>query len=409
MIHHTYLVYRYAPKTDRIERHLVAKYAIVDGDFLILADYADVFHGMTDGPLTADAERKLARITKSSYCQVVQKPTYSPGDAPPDEESDPTPAVGEDATNSTTRRPAVFDFHREGMDQPHRVEVRGSAVVLDGNALEPEEAQRLLADVRSGLGSLRYVPSMQTELQKIEYTYFDMHKAEGVGFNDAWQVMRGLVESGHLPKEHFDSIRKELYQDEMTPLGNKRAFHEHLAGGPRPGVYMLGDLNGLKAMNDAAGHDAGDSAIKSTGHAIRNAINATVGSGNAKAWRIGGDEFGIHAASYEHAGQILRHLRGELEKVPAIAGTHKLSMSVGLGPDHLVADQALYHAKNQKQAKIVELGGNPHDRAGKIQAPDALYVHSLHPGFEGPVPVQSQANIPPPKTPPVLSEPVINA
>lgn len=66
--------------------------------------------------------------------------------------------------------------------------------------------------------------------------------------------------------------------DESTGLARRKPFLDHLAAlladtrasGP-VGVVFL-DLNGLKAINDRAGHEAGDRAIAAAGQIIREAI-----------------------------------------------------------------------------------------------------------------------------------------
>ncbi len=389
MFHHTYLVYRYEPRADRHEKRLVAKYAIVNGEFMVLSDYVGLFHGMEEGKLTPKIQRALERIGSASYYEIVQRPAYRKGTAPPEETPDATAAVGEDV--GTKARPSVFEYLREGMDRPHRLEIAKSRVVLDGNTLTPDEAQRILSEARSGLATIRYVKDMETSIHKAEANLFGLDLQKTEGFGASWEALRGLVDKGHLSHDHFDALRRELYVDEMVPgVGNKRAFLEHLNSGPRTGVYAALDANHLKAINDALGHEAGDSAIKATGNAMRAAIDGTVGSGKAKSWRVGGDEFYLHANSHDEMAQILRHLRGGLEAVPPLGGTHKLSVSVGLGPDHLIADQALYHAKGAKEAKIRALGGDPEDRKSPIRAPDAMYAHSLHPGHEGPLAVETE-------------------
>ena len=55
--------------------------------------------------------------------------------------------------------------------------------------------------------------------------------------------------------------------DELTGLGNRRAFYEHvdshLAGEPdRTGALLLLDLDRFKEVNDSLGHHAGDDLLR---------------------------------------------------------------------------------------------------------------------------------------------------
>jgi hypothetical protein len=42
------------------------------------------------------------------------------------------------------------------MSHPHTIEVRGDGVVLNGSTLSPQESMKILDNVRSGVGTLRY-------------------------------------------------------------------------------------------------------------------------------------------------------------------------------------------------------------------------------------------------------------
>jgi diguanylate cyclase (GGDEF)-like protein len=83
--------------------------------------------------------------------------------------------------------------------------------------------------------------------------------------------------------------------DPLTGLRNHRAFQEDLARElqrvARTGIplaLVMLDLDGLKAINDRLGHQAGDERIQGLAGAIRDSLRATdIG------YRIGGDEFAV--------------------------------------------------------------------------------------------------------------------
>src|SRR5262249_210201 len=132
-----------------------------------------------------------------------------------------------------------------------------------------------------------------------------------------------------------------------------------------------------------------------------------VGRKKAKAFRVGGDEFHAHFPDQESASRFSRTLRNKLDELAPVGGTHKLSMSIGMGhtPEH--ADKALYHAKDAKNA------------AGYAPGKAQTHAHSLVPGFEGAVPVgkvqappavaQQPLKPPPLPAPPKPVHPVIEA
>lgn len=83
--------------------------------------------------------------------------------------------------------------------------------------------------------------------------------------------------------------------DTLTPLLNRRAFLREVERGiarvARHGSHIaviIGDLDGLKAINDGAGHQAGDAALLHVGYALKAELRAS-----DIVARIGGDEFGL--------------------------------------------------------------------------------------------------------------------
>jgi diguanylate cyclase (GGDEF)-like protein len=86
-------------------------------------------------------------------------------------------------------------------------------------------------------------------------------------------------------------LREHATQDFLTHLGNARAFDDELAkrcAAGAPFTLMLADVDDLKRINDAHGHEAGNNALRLVADMLR---EHTV-SGDAIA-RIGGDEFAI--------------------------------------------------------------------------------------------------------------------
>ena len=83
--------------------------------------------------------------------------------------------------------------------------------------------------------------------------------------------------------------------DPLTELRNHRAFHEDLAttthqvgrSGTPVSLVML-DLDGLKAVNDTFGHQAGDDCLRTLADAVRVTCR-----GSDCGYRVGGDEFAV--------------------------------------------------------------------------------------------------------------------
>ena len=80
------------------------------------------------------------------------------------------------------------------------------------------------------------------------------------------------------------------YHDKLTGLYNRRFYEEEIRRldieRNLPISIIIGDVNGLKILNDAFGHDKGDELLKKAAHAIYNACRA-----DDIVARWGGDEF----------------------------------------------------------------------------------------------------------------------
>lgn len=90
--------------------------------------------------------------------------------------------------------------------------------------------------------------------------------------------------------QHEQSILRLSYRDVLTGLSNRRYFEEQIArlsqSTAEELTVILTDVNGLKMMNDAFGHEAGDQLLKTVAQALQE------GFGDVGAiCRIGGDEF----------------------------------------------------------------------------------------------------------------------
>jgi diguanylate cyclase (GGDEF)-like protein len=152
--------------------------------------------------------------------------------------------------------------------------------------------------------------------------------------------------------------------DPLTGLRNHRAFQEDVARElqvvARTGVplaLVIFDVDDLKAVNDAHGHQAGDECLQ----ALADAIRAT-GRGADVAYRVGGDEFAVILPDARAWGalEFAQRLReatqsGECGAVPFTA-TAGISEALALrSKDELIreADLALIGAKRIHQDVVI--------------------------------------------------------
>lgn len=162
-------------------------------------------------------------------------------------------------------------------------------------------------------------------------------------------------------------LRLTARTDELTRLGNRKAFEEELtvllddfARYPDEHIGLLiMDANGLKQANDYYGHEAGDKLLTTLAKALTDCSRRS-----DKAFRIGGDEFAIlvrHGTRASCAELKLRLQNRQIYQQCQLrtddGSTINLPVSFSIGaastenthPEQLfkVADEAMYEAKQR--------------------------------------------------------------
>jgi diguanylate cyclase (GGDEF)-like protein len=153
-------------------------------------------------------------------------------------------------------------------------------------------------------------------------------------------------------------LRRRATTDSLTGLGHHASFNErlvaHRAAATRMAVLLI-DVDGFKMINDTAGHQAGDRALRT----VAARLTETVRRGD-EVFRIGGDEFAAIVAVRDEdeatgIGHRLRH---------AVAGDG-ITVSVGVAlpaegeSDAAVlarADRALYAVKSSGRDGVLLAG-----------------------------------------------------
>jgi diguanylate cyclase (GGDEF)-like protein len=141
--------------------------------------------------------------------------------------------------------------------------------------------------------------------------------------------------------------------DFVTGLPNRRAFEDALerelarsTRAPRPFSVVYLDLDGLKAVNDRYGHEAGDELLRTVARALQHATRQYDFPA-----RLAGDEFGVLLAdTAEGQSSLARRI---VSRIGALRHEYSISIGIARYPDDGrtrqelmdVADRRMYEYK----------------------------------------------------------------
>ena len=169
----------------------------------------------------------------------------------------------------------------------------------------------------------------------------------GIMFFETRKIMKRTndLSNASFKDNNTGLLNRRAFEEEKNELSNK-ILNENL-------VYLIADLNGLKAANDNIGHHAGDELINGTAKCMKDVLSAY-----GKIYRIGGDEF---AAILYIPKEELPLVKAKLQAAfDSWSGEEvkELSVSCGYAPyrEHpsesisglsKIADELMYEAKEE--------------------------------------------------------------
>lgn len=157
-------------------------------------------------------------------------------------------------------------------------------------------------------------------------------------------------------KKQEEQLIHMSFHDHLTGLYNRRFFEEELSRLDTernlPMTLVMGDVNGLKIINDSFGHDLGDELLKKIAETIKKECRA-----DDIIARLGGDEFVIILPKTDafEAEQIIKRIR-EIIQSKKVAN---LDLSISFG----------YETKRNKDENIQEI---------LIKAENSMYRFKLY-------------------------------
>lgn len=170
--------------------------------------------------------------------------------------------------------------------------------------------------------------------------------------SDARGAMARLLAENEGLRAALDDMRTRVAElerladsDTLTPLPNRRAFVREVERVARqvarygtPAAVLFIDVNGLKAINDAYGHQAGDAALIHVAATLMRETRAT-----DVVARIGGDEFGLLLDRLERGAATAKaqSLCAALTAAPLVIGRHVVPVGIAMGLTMIGGDDSV--------------------------------------------------------------------
>ena len=207
---------------------------------------------------------------------------------------------------------AFNQYHQSSMKKYYNVNIeknRNFLEYIDDSAMK-YRIQTLIDNALTGESVSRVTEVETTKGKYIEELYSpirnDRHEVIGVNI-----ISQDITER----KKYEESILYLSYRDSLTGLFNRRYYQEELIrlgkSKYHPLSIVLIDINGLKIVNDAFGHKAGDVLLCRVSEELKKAFSTE------RLARIGGDEFVaiLPNTSTNDAQELIDLAKHEIEKV----------------------------------------------------------------------------------------------
>lgn len=287
--------------------------------------------------------------------------------------------VSSDAAMAETQLKAqTMDIPIAGDAMLTEILAANHVVVVDDARTDPRTNKDVVAQLDNR--TIVNVPLLLADMRLGVFGVGTFGDAEGVRPPLPWQIDFMQVIAGHVAvaldrvrflearKKAEDAMAFQALHDELTGLGNRRAFDktmldvfEETRGQAHEHVVCYLDLDEFKVVNDTCGHSAGDVLLRQIAHLFKEALRA-----DDHIFRIGGDEFGMvltnHSIAQAHS--VAKRLQSALADFKFMWHGQGFGVSASIGMVALnaasesvgallqAADSACYVAKESGRGRI---------------------------------------------------------
>ncbi|GEM_PF-2487746 len=152
--------------------------------------------------------------------------------------------------------------------------------------------------------------------------------------SDEYEGLRSVVQQVRDVKRVNHKLERMAYVDELTGLYNRRGFNlfadkqwlQAMCTNQSLLLFCV-DMDGLKTINDNAGHNAGDRAIVDVSEILRHVFR-----GSDILARLGGDEFAamVMQSGWDCADRLIQRLQ-HATNIWNLKSTEKFPLSISIG------------------------------------------------------------------------------
>ncbi len=254
---------------------------------------------------------------------------------------------------------AYNKFHQKNMQKYYHATIKKGANYLS-YIENPRMKERLQKNILKAFNGEAFAAELLLEIDQEKYLLEQYSPI----YDEHQDIIGVTVFSQDISerKRYEASMLYLSYHDSLTSLYNRRYYIEQIPKFDQPQYYPLSvaivDINGLKIMNDAFGHLAGDTLLQKVAHHLLAVIED-----DKKIMRTGGDEFAVFLPKMTHddAVELMEEFKKRIED-DMVHGMH-MSISFGLATKvkHELIDEVLNDAENDMYAqKLFEVTSYRH-------------------------------------------------
>ena len=244
---------------------------------------------------------------------------------------------------------AFNQFHQDSMKKYYGVQIEKGMCLFDVVG-EGKIKDRLKKMFDQALDGAVFSKQLQLEIEQEKY----LQESYTPIRNSSNEILGITVFSHDITEQvkHEKSMRYLSYHDTLTGVHNRRFYQEQIKHFDQEAFWplsvMIADINGLKIMNDAFGHEAGDQLLKYVSDVL-----ISIFPDPTNVMRIGGDEFVILLTNTtrEQANKFIETFKKVIVKKSILKMKVSVSFGIAVKSDARSMHEVLKEAEDNMYAQ----------------------------------------------------------